>query len=187
MLQEMIFLASSSIFPSGIVGELLAKWEEAGFFNYLIPFLIIFALVFGVLSKLDPFKENKAIYAIIAASTGLMALRFEMVPLFFAEIFPRLGIGLAVILGILVIAGLFIDTGNNAINYVLLGVGVIIVGMVIIQSTEAVGWQSGQWWSNNWQMIIGVILLFILIAVVIGNSSTKNKTPTTYVPVYAKK
>jgi uncharacterized membrane protein len=183
MFKELIFSASS-VLSTGVIGEMLTKWENAGFFSYLIPFLIIFALVFGILSKVDPFKGNKGIYAILALTVGVMSLRFEFVPLFFSQVFPRLGVGLAIILSLFIVVGLFIDTKNKAINYVLLGIGVIIFAMVLIQSTAAVGWQSGQWWDDNWQMIVGAIFIFVVIAIIVGVS---NPSKAEYTPVYAMK
>jgi len=117
-----------------------------------------------------------------------MALRFDMVPLFLQK-FSKIRSGISSNIRYINNFRIIIDPGNNAINYVLLGIGVIIMGMIIIQSTGAVGWQSGQWWGDNWQMIVGIIILFILIAVVIGSGSSKknNAPPTTYVPVYAKR
>ena len=93
---------------SGGVGfrDFLVKLEQLGFFDYLLPFLIIFALVFGILTKIKIFEDNKAINAIIALSVGLMALQFGFVSAFFSELFPRLGVGLAVILVIIIFIGL---------------------------------------------------------------------------------
>ena len=176
MLKEMIFLQTASAFPSGFLGDLLTKWEQAGFFSYLLPFLLLFALVFGILTKINIFKDNKMVNGIIALSVSLMALQFNFVPDFFSQIFPRVGVGLAVILVLLIVVGLFADEKSNAVNYVLLGVGVIIVGMVIIQSAGALGWASGQWWEDNWQMVIGAIFLLILVSIIIGSGSG-NKGP----------
>ncbi|MEK6827230.1 MAG: hypothetical protein AABX99_01980 [Nanoarchaeota archaeon] len=100
MFKEMIFLQSASAFPSGVLGDLLAKWEQAGFFSYLLPFLLIFALIFGILLKLNIFKDNKMVNGIIALSVSLMSLQFGFVPDFFSQIFPRVGVGLAIILAI---------------------------------------------------------------------------------------
>ena len=177
MFKEMIFLQTASAFPSGFLGDLLTKWEQAGFFSYLLPFLLLFALVFGILIKINIFKDNKMVNGIIALSVSLMALQFNFVPDFFSQIFPRVGVGLAVILVLLIVVGLFADEKSNAVNYVLLGVGVIIVGMVIIQSAGALGWASGQWWEDNWQMVIGAIFLLILVSIIIGSGSG-NKGPT---------
>ncbi len=177
MLKEMIILQSSSLFQSGVLGDLLAKWSQAGFFSYLLPFLLIFSLVFGILTRTNIFKDNKVVNGIIALAVALMSLQFDFVPQFFTQIFPRVGIGLAIILGILILVGLFIDPKSNAINYILLGIGVVTVGAVIIQSAGAVGWASGQWWQDNWALVVGGIFLIIVIAVVIGAASKKQDQP----------
>ena len=186
MFKEMIFLETAGVSSSGVIGNLLTKLGDAGFFSYLIPFLLIFALVFGILIKVKIFKENKMVNGIIALSVALMSLQFDFVPTFFAQIFPRLGIGLAIILVILILAGLFIDPDNKAINYVLLGVAAVIVGAVVIQSAGAVGWQSGEWWNDNWEVVIGSILLIVVITIVVGGGNKENKTPATYKPMYTR-
>jgi hypothetical protein len=186
MFKEMIFLQSASVFPTGFIGELFSKWEQAGFFSYLLPFLLIFALVFGILTRTQIFKDNKMVNGIIALSVSLMSLQFDFVPTFFAQIFPRVGVGLAIILGILIIVGLFIDSKSNVINYILLGIGVIIIGLIVIQSAGALGWSSGEWWSENWQMVIGAIFLLILVGVIIGSGSKSDKPATILQPYYSK-
>jgi hypothetical protein len=185
MFQEVIFLASITNFPSGAIGDLLSKWEEAGFFTYLLPFLLIFALVFGILTKINIFKDNKAVNGIIALAVGLMSLQFSFVSDFFAQIFPRLGVGLAIILGILILVGLFADERSNAVNYVLMGIGLVVFGAVLIQSASATGWAAGQWWQDNWQVIVGAGFLIILLVVIIGGGS-KNKAPSSFMGPWAR-
>ncbi len=186
MLKGLIILASYDIFQGGAIGDMLAKWGEMGFFSYLLPFLLIFALVFGILVRTNIFKDNKVVNGIIALAVALMSLQFSFVPAFFSQIFPRLGIGLAIILGIMIITGLFSDKDSPAVNYVLLGIGVIIIGLVIIQSAGAVGWQSGEWWGDNWPMIVGAIFLIILVAVIIGGASPKSDKQIKFIPAYAR-
>jgi len=161
----------------GAIGDLLSQWEQLGFFSYLLPFLLIFALIFGILTQVKLFKENKAINAIIALVVGLMALQFDFVPRFFSEIFPRVGIGLAIILVILILAGLFIDPDKPGIMYTLLGVGVVIVAIVLIKTAGALGWSTGTWWQESWPTIIGIILFLVIIAVIVGASSKKEIKP----------
>jgi hypothetical protein len=184
MLEEMITFATASAFPSGVLGDLLSKWEAAGFFSYLLPFLLLFALVFGILTKVQIFKDNKMVNGIIALAVALMALQFDFVPNFFSQIFPRLGIGLSIILGLMIIVGLFADPKSPAVNYVLLGIGVVTIGIIIVQSAGAVGWQSGQWWEDNWQMIVGALVLFVLVAIIIGSASPKNPNAPKYEPIW---
>jgi len=114
-------------FYGGNIGNILSNLQQLGFFSYLLPFLIIFAVVFGILSKVRIFGDNKSIDAIISLAVGLMALQFGIVSSFFAELFPRLGVGLSVILVILILTGLFKDGNDDKwMNYVLLAVGLII-------------------------------------------------------------
>src|SRR3989344_2042976 len=97
-------------FSGGSIGNLLSQWEQLGVFSYVLPFLLLFSLIFGILSRANIFKENKGINATIALAVALMALQFNAVPRFFSDIFPRLGIGLSVILVGLILIGLFTDS-----------------------------------------------------------------------------
>jgi len=167
----------ASFIESGTIGSMLNVWEEAGFFSYLLPLLLIFALIFGILNQIKLFKDNKAINAIIALVVGFMALQFPMVPQFFSEIFPRLGIGLAIILVILILAGMFIDPEAGGIMYVLLGIGAVIVIIVLIQTAGALGWSSGYWWKENWPMVAGVVFILVVIAIIVGGSASRTPKP----------
>jgi len=175
----LIFLAS--FVEGGTIGSILSSWEQAGFFSYLLPFLLIFALIFGILNQIHLFKDSKAINAIIALVVGFMALQFPMVPQFFSEVFPRLGIGLAIILVILILAGIFIDPKTSGIMYVLLGIGVIITIVVLVQTAGSLGWSSGSWWKENWQLIVGVVFIITVIVIVVGVGSKK---PVDYKPFW---
>lgn len=185
MLKEMITLQSAGIFGSGVIGDLLAKWEQMGFFSYVLPFMLIFALVFGILIRVKIFKDSKMVNGIIALAVAFMALQFNFVPQFFSQIFPRVGIGLAIILGIMIILGLFMDPESHAVNYFLLGVGVLIIGLILIQSAGALGWASGTWWEENWTTIIFAVFILIIVALIIGGTKPAGqKVP--YKPFWAR-
>ena len=83
------------------LGELFAQWEAAGIFAYALPFLLIFAILFGILSKINIFgskdNPNKGVNAIISLAVAFMSLQFNLVSTFFADLFPRFGIALSVI------------------------------------------------------------------------------------------
>ncbi|MBU3906989.1 MAG: hypothetical protein KKA64_01930 [Nanoarchaeota archaeon] len=158
----------------GVIGDMLNKWAEMGFFSYLLPFLLIFAMVYGVLSSMQIFKENRAIDGVIALSIGLLALQFEFVPVFFSEVFPRLGVGLAVLLVLIILGGFFIDPKKAGIMYTMLGIGVVIAIIVLVKTSGAVGWSSGQWWGDNWEMVAGGLFILILIAIITGGSNKGN-------------
>ena len=182
-------LASYGFFQGGTIGNLLAQWEQAGVFSYILPFLLIFALVFGILSKTKIFTE-KSVNAVIALAVSLMSLQFPIVSQFFAEIFPRLGIGLSIILLLLILTGLFIDPTKKGIWYTFFGIGALIAIIVIANSVTAVGWLSSSWFgyglTDNLGMIIAGVLLIAGIAAILGKKKDPPKVPTTYIPYAAK-
>ncbi len=162
-------------FYGGDFGSILASWQQAGVFSYALPFLLIFAVVFGILSKIKVFGDNKGLNAVIALVVGLLALQFAFVPIFFSEIFPRVGVALSVLLTLIILLGLFFDSNDNkVINYGLLIVAVIIFLIVITKTTGYLGWYSGDWWYANRSFIIGVGLIIAAVALVINSV---NKTP----------
>lgn len=163
-----------SNFYGGAIGNVLAKWEEMGVFSYVLPFLIIFSLIFIILNQIKLFKENRAVNSVIALAVGFMSLQFEFVPRFFAEIFPRVGIGLAIILVILIFLGMFIDPEKPGIMIGLMIVGAVIVVVVLINTAGSVGWTAGYWWEDNWGTVIGIVAFLAIIFLVIG---TSNKDP----------
>jgi hypothetical protein len=169
MLGETLLLQTLGYFGGGTFGNLLFRLEQLGFFSYLLPFLIIFALVFGILTKIKIFEDNKPVNAIIALSVGLMALQFGFVSNYFAELFPRLGVGLSIILAIMIAAGLFMDPDNKAINYGLLGISVIIIIVILSQTADAsYWWYSGLWWSNNLGSVLAIGIFLAALAIVVG-------------------
>jgi len=183
MIKEAIFLQVLGTYR-GAIGNMLSRWEQMGFFDYLLPFLLIFALVFGLLTQIKIFKDNKSINAIIALSVGLMALQFNFVSVFFSEIFPRVGVGLAVILVILIFMGLFSDPKSGAIMWTMFGIGVVIVIVVLVQTSGSLGWSTGYFISQNWIDFAVLIVFLILFAIAV--SAGKPSSTTTHESPYAR-
>jgi len=154
-------------FYGGTVGNILAYWEQAGVFSYILPFLLIFAVIFGILMKIKVFGDNRSLNAVIALVVGLLALQFDLVPVFFSEIFPRVGVALSILLTLLVLVGLFLDPNSKYVSYGLLGVGVIIFLAVLVKTAGYLGWYSAYWWSAYWpQAVLGMVVLGIFFAII---------------------
>lgn len=159
----------------GQIGNMLARWEQAGVFSYVLPFLLIFALVFGILVKTNLFKD-KPINAIIALAVGLMSLQFDFVPRFFSEIFPRVGVGLAIILAALIFLGIFTPKQNWVI-YVLFGIGAVILVVVLINTAGNIGWYQGYWWSEHWFDVTMAAFFLTVIGIIVGASKPDKERP----------
>lgn len=163
-------------FYGGSFGNFLYQLESLGFFSYVLPFLIIFALVFGVLSRMNLFgvQNNKKIYAIISLAVSLLALQFGVVSQFFSDIFPRLGIWLAVILVMFIIMGFFNPTKQWSTGLMIL-LGIVILGIILYQ-TFGLSWYSfGYWLPYNWGVIVVIVIIIVAIGLII--SSTPQSKP----------
>jgi len=176
-----ILMASFGSFGGGALGDLFGQWEAAGIFAYALPFLLIFAIVYGLLMKMNLFvakddpTKGKGINVVIALAVAFMALQFNLVSMFFSEIFPRFGIALSIILVILILGGLFMPTNkeNNWFMVALAIVVFLIIAVVIYNSLRTFGWGIGgpgfsYIWSRYGAIIIFAIIFIGIIAMVVG-------------------
>lgn len=168
------------------IDSILFQLESIGVFHYLLPFFLVFALVYGILSTTNIAGTQKGIHAIIALVIGLMAVRLGFTQAFFAEIFPRLGVGLAVLLSILILVGLFVPKDEQRYwGWGLATIGVIIAIVVITQSFDRLGYFGFQGWEDYVGYIIGAVLLIgVLIAIVAGGNGGASETQRNNTPIF---
>lgn len=164
-----VFLQSYGFF-AGDIGTFLNQLQQAGVFAYMLPFLIIFAIVFGVLSRMNMFGTNSKVpNAIIALSVSLMSLQFGFVSQFFSEIFPRMGVWLSVLLVLFIVVGLANPT-RNWNKGIMISVGVIIFGVILYQSFGANWYNLSYWLPDSWLPILLAILAIVGIGTIIANT-----------------
>ena len=174
-----ILLASYG-FYGGAFGNMLSQWEQLGVFSYLLPFLLIFALIFGILSKLNLFGDstNKSINAIIALSVSLMSLQFGVVSVFFSEILPKLGVALAVVLVLIILLGLFGNPKSKTLSSVLMWGSFAIAIFVVVLSLDIFdpsrGYMLFNWIPYDW---IPFLAILVLIAVVVFSAKSPSTDP----------
>ena len=175
MLEGIISFAWGS-FSEGSLGTVFQAWEQSGVFSYLLPFLLIFSLVFGILTQINLFKNSgKAINAIIALVVSLTAIQFGIVSEFFAQVFPRLGVGLIILLVVMILLGLFAPN-RTWITYTLFAAAAVVLIVVLSNSATSVQWLStGLLAKTSWQDFLPWVVLLVVIAVVIA-STVKPKT-----------
>lgn len=182
MIEGLISLASYGLNTGGSIGNALAQLEQMGVFAYLLPFLLIFALVYGILSNTKILGNNNGINIVLSIAIGLMALQFNFVSYFFAEIFPRLGVGLAILLVIVVLMSAFVDLKEHKwMKWVFGGVGALIVLIIVFQSLgNSFGfggawgfnlWGIGYWFQRN-SWIIPLVVVIVIVAAITKKKGT---------------
>ncbi|MBI2629909.1 hypothetical protein HYW76_02315 [Candidatus Pacearchaeota archaeon] len=161
----MISLASySQIFN---FADLLNELSAMGFFSLILPFLLIFALVYAIVMTLPIFKENKGAAAIMALAIGLLSLQFGIVSDFFQHLFPNLGIGLSILLAGLILAGVFLSGSGDASSYkwIFFGLAALIFFIVVMVSLS--DWSYGGSGFNQWSAYRGIFIVVIVLAAAI--------------------
>jgi hypothetical protein len=159
------------------IGQVLQTWANMGVFAYLLPFLMIFAIVFGILNKSNLLGENKGVQATIAMAVGLLALQFDYVANFYATIFPYAGVGLSIILVSLIFLG-FVSGDTKMENFkkwAWLIIGIIIFIIVTFTSLTRNIWFGGLGYgiTDSLPAIIAILLLVgVIYAIIKGGKSS---------------
>ena len=166
------------------IQDLIFQWQLAGIFEYVLPFLLIFALVFGILTGTNILGDHRGVNLVIALVIGLMSLQLWFVRAFFTELFPRFAIGLAIMLVVVVLSGMFIQ--GSAMKGWLIGFSIAgaVIGIVVILITfNQFRWFDSFFWQNNWGLIIGGVLMIIIIIAVFVTAGEKPERKEIVLPI----
>jgi len=144
-------------------------WNDLGVFSYVIPFLLIFAVIFAILEKSKILGDNRMIGSIVAASVGLLSLQFDFVSEFFAVIFPRFGIGISIFIVLLIMVGFFFKPGNPEgkgkwIGWTV-GIGVVLWALSAWDEWSGSSGFGGFFVENIWSIIVLAVLVTIIVLV----------------------
>ncbi|MBT7705821.1 hypothetical protein HN747_00055 [archaeon] len=152
------------------IGDLFVDLEQFGFFDFVLPFLIVFALVFAILEKSKWLGENKAVQAIISVSIGLLSTWGMMLTEVYKVLFPRMGIFLGVILVVLIFVGFFIkgDDADAVKKFAPIGWAAAVI--VLLWTLNFFGIWGGYGVGGFWEIItynLGAIVVIALTVLAI--------------------
>lgn len=157
------------------IGSILTDWEMLGVFDFLLPMLLIFAFVFGILTSSNFISKQKGINIIIALVVSILSLRFGFIE-FFGLIFPRLGVGLAVLLVLIILVAAFIPKehmGGWLIAFY--ATGAIIAVVVIYTTFSELNWFGNMgFWNDNVGLVLAVLsVIGVIIAISTAGGDSK--------------
>ena len=167
------------------VTDILNQWDQIGVFSYVIPFLLMFAVIFAILQKTKILtgsdQENKGLLAIISISISLLALQFDLVPAFFGIIFPHFGVGLSIFLVLLILLGFFYDgSGDKGLHGlrwigILTGIGVVL--WTLASWDDWIGYGGFSFWFQDyfWSLVILGGLIGIIYWAIGGSKGNPHK------------
>jgi hypothetical protein len=145
--------------------DIISKWDQAGVFSVLLPFLLIFAIIYGILGSTKVLGDNRGVSVIISAVIGLFVVRIEGIATFMVTLFSGLGVGLSVLLMILLLTGLFLGPKNlDSWFNGYIGIGLLIAAIIVISSLNQYAWFGSIWWQDNWKIIVWSIVIVLVVA-----------------------
>ncbi len=158
-------------------------FESAFFTEMLLPFLLVFVVVFAILQKSKILGEDKAqIDAIVGLVVGLILIGIPTPRDILVGIMPWMAVGVAVILVFLILYGFVAGdlSGGNMPNGLKIGFGILsgifTLGVVLFVSGA---WSSIRLlftnYSDFWMNAVMIILILGVMAIAILGSKKKSK------------
>ena len=165
-------MAEESVFR-GVIGF----FGELGIYDVVLPFLLVFAVVFGILHKSQVIGDHKGINLVVSLSIGLLAITSYTFRVFFRDLFPMAGIGIAILLVGLILTGLFYN-GDDKWWKTTFFVIAMLIGIIIVFSalTSYSQWGLGSWWWREYlsSIIVGAVVIGLMLLVVLATRNSSS-------------
>jgi hypothetical protein len=149
--------------------------------QFVYPFILIFAIVFGVLEKTNLFgKEKKQLNAIVAFAVGIIFVAAVSPKLMVGNLMLFLSVALVIVLVVLMIFGFI--TGSTDVKFEGKGVKVAAGIIIILAVTIFLFITTGIWdnvintlfkqsWSESvWTNVIFIFIIAAVLALVLSSS-----------------
>lgn len=123
---------------------LVGNLKQLGFFGFFLPFLLMFAVSYGLLLKSKVLGENPKIIGVVSLLLGFFVIGFggPMMGTFFVNLFGLAAIILGGILVIVLLIGMTGGSiegiaGNKIVTAVIVGIGILLFVSAIEGATGA--------------------------------------------------
>ena len=162
----------------------MAIFSNPFFTEMLLPFLLVFVVVFAILQKSKILGEGKAqIDSLVAMVIGLLLIGVKQPREIIVELMPWMAVGVAVILVFLILYGLVAGDLSKAPDWMKITFGILAglftIGVVLYVTGLGKimgGWFTGgtsDFWSNA--VMIALVLGAMVVAVVTGGKKKKSE------------
>jgi len=160
---------------------------QGGFFMGLVlPFLLVFTVVFAVLQKSKILGDGKRqIDALVAVAIGLIVIAYGQYVRVITDITAFLGVAIVVILIFMILTGMFYEPGrfelHNGVKYAGMGLAAVAVVIATLYYTHAwdylINTLKGDGTGNAWlfNIIFIVIIGAAVAALVFGGEKSSEK------------
>lgn len=149
---------------------------QNSFFMYLVlPFLLLFAVMFAILQKTEIFgKGKKQVDALVAMAVALIVVAFANYVDVIIQMVAFLGVAIVIILVFMILTGAFYEEGKFKLDDWVKKAGMGLAALAVLIAvlvytgawTEIIGFIKSGSSSSSW--ITNIIFLVVIIAAVVA-------------------
>lgn len=162
--------------------ELLGNFDQIGGFDLLLPFILVFTLVFAVLQKIKLFGEKKNINMVVSLVIAIFFLNNTYLIFVLQQFLPNVSIILIVFLMFLLLLGIF--AGETTFKDGMLGwafiVSLVAIGFALFSDmfSPVAGRGISGWWNDligpgNTGMVWALFFLVIFVFFITRDSNNE--------------
>jgi len=151
-------------FYGGPMEQLIMQWSQMGVFTVLLPFVLVFAVVFAILDKVN-LLNNKGVHVIISLAVAFFTIANPYVVSFFVPIFSNLGLGVAILICLVIVLGLALKPEEKTWKTLFTVMGILIFIMIIAKSGLLKSLFQGVYCSSTCQAIL---IFVVILAIAVG-------------------
>ncbi|MEM4641271.1 MAG: hypothetical protein QXW65_02015 [Candidatus Pacearchaeota archaeon] len=151
-------------FYGGPMEQMIMQWAQMGVFTVLLPFVLVFAIVFAILEKVK-LLNNTGVHVIISLAVAFFTIANQYVVSLFTPLFSHLGLGVAILICLVVLLGLAIKPEENTWKIIFSVMGVILF-IVILARTPVLGYIIPQVQCDAYCQGTVVFLVIVALAVI---------------------
>jgi hypothetical protein len=163
----------------------IMQWESIGLFDVMLPFLLIFTIIFAILQKTKIFQARTGIDAIVALAMGFLAILNPFVTDIMKIVLENTVIAILVLVALMLLMGLLIGANKPKIwRFIGLIIGFAFFVWILGRVADYYEMRfpgtmifSSNWWANNMPWMIPIFII-IIFAIVVISSGGEKKEPT---------
>lgn len=155
---------------------MFASWEGMGIFDIVLPFLLVFTIIFAILERVKILGTDKRnLNVIVALIIGLLVVRNSYVIGLIHRLLPNISLILVAAIMFLLLVGIFLGKQFSGLTGGLLGFIILVSLALVIWSltSDQLGVSMPDWLSNFFAQadiysLLAVIGFIIILALIIG-------------------
>lgn len=144
-------------------GTLIQELQELGVYDYFLPFLLIFAIVFAILEKTGIFGDKTNINVVVSLVIGLLLIVQQPIVNIINMFLPKASLIIIVILIAMIVISL-IGGNPTSLTGPVFSIGVIVIVIALLWAlSPSLGWSLPFDISERTRNLILLLLIFLAL------------------------